>query len=207
MNCEQARSEMLAGIESSELESHLSTCPACGDEQISARRIRQVLGEQSLWEEPSPELEQRILSIGRAAGNGRSAAGGTRFLIPAAALVAVLVAGTLLWPDRADWEFDLAAVGGGQGASATVAGWNEEQGTRLRIEISGVAQSPPGHYYEIWLTSPAGLHVSAGTFRGDGVIDATVAVRRSDFPRLWITLESVEDGDAGPSSATYFDSA
>jgi hypothetical protein len=147
------------------------------------------------------------MAIGQATENVPVARGGTRFLIPAAALVAVLVAGTLLLPSRADWKFNLAAVGEGRGASATVAGWNEDQGTRLRIEISGVAQSPPGHYYEIWLTSPEGLHVSAGTFRGDGVIEATVGVRRSDFPRLWITLESVEDGDAGPSSETYFDTA
>ena len=160
-----------------------------------------------MWEEPAPELAERIASLGRVATNQPRSPRWVRRLVPlTAALATLLLAGALLITDRSDWEVGLRGVGDGASASAVVSGWNEEEGTRLRIKVAGIEPSPPGHYYEIWLTSPDGLHVSAGTFRGDGEINASVGVRRADFPRLWITLESV-DGDSGPSSNTYFDSA
>ncbi|MGH8923810.1 MAG: anti-sigma factor family protein [Acidimicrobiia bacterium] len=206
MNCEQARVAMLEGHDSSEFERHLGGCSDCRLEQAALHRIRETLGEPSLWEEPSPELAERITMLGRGATRQSRRQRPARYLAPvAAAVAAVLVAGILVTADRSDWEFGLTGVGEGANASAVVAGWNDEEGTRLRIEVEGIAPSPPGSYYEIWMTSPDGLHVSAGTFRGDGVINASAGVRRADFPRLWITLESV-DGDSGPSSHAYFDS-
>jgi hypothetical protein len=207
MNCEQARVAMLEGRDSLELENHLSGCSACRTERVALQRIRDTLREASLWEEPAPELAERIASLGRVAINQSRSQSRGRLRVPLiAALATMLLAGILLITDRSDWQVGLMGVGDGTNASAVVAGWNEEEGTRLRIEVEGIEPSPPGYYYEIWLTSPDGLHVSAGTFRGDGVINASVGVRRADFPRMWITLESV-DGDSGPSSNTYFDSA
>lgn len=207
MNCEQARVAMLEGDRSSELESHVGGCSECRAEQVALLRIRETLREPSLWEEPLPELAERIVALGRAAVTKPRRQISSRIFLPVTAgLGALLMAGFLLISTPADWEFDLKGVGGGVTASAVVAGWNDAEGTRLRIEVEGIESPPPDHYYEIWLTSPEGLHVSAGTFRGDGVINASVAVRRADFPRLWITLESV-DGDSGPSSNTYFDTA
>lgn len=207
MNCEQARVAMLEGDRSSELESHVGGCSECRAEQVALLRIRETLREPSLWEEPLPELAERIVALGRAAVTKPRRQISSRIFLPVTAgLGALLMAGFLLISTPADWEFDLKGVGGGVTASAVVAGWNDAEGTRLRIEVEGIESPPPDHYYEIWLTSPEGFHVSAGTFRGDGVINASVAVRRADFPRLWITLESV-DGDSGPSSNTYFDTA
>ncbi|MGH8958741.1 MAG: anti-sigma factor [Acidimicrobiia bacterium] len=205
MNCEQARVAMLEGDTSSELENHLSACSDCRGERAALQRIRETLREASLWEEPAPGLADRIASLGRGAITQPRRQVGARLMLPvAAAFAAVLVTGILLTSTPSDWEVDLTGVGDGATASAVVSGWNEAKGTRLRVEVAGIEPSPPGHYYEIWLTSPEGLHVSGGTFRGDGVINASVGVRRADFPRLWITLESF-DGDSGPSSNTYFD--
>ena len=207
MNCEQARVAMLEGDRSSELENHLGGCSDCRAEQVALVRIRETLREPSLWEEPPPDLAERIASLGRAAVSQPRRQISSRVFLPiTAGLGALLMAGFLLVSTPADWEFDLKGVGSGATASAFVAGWNDTEGTRLRIEVEGIEPVPPGHYYEIWLTSVDGRHVSAGTFRGDGVINASVGVRRADFPRLWITLESV-DGDSGPSSDTYFDTA
>ena len=207
MTCEQARIAMLEGDRSAELESHLSGCSECRLERAAMQRIRETLREPSLWHEPAPELAERIASIGKATATGPRRQISSRLILPVTAgLSALLVAGFLLVSTPADWEFDLKGVGEGATATAVVAGWNEAEGTRLRIEVEGIEPPPPGHYYEIWLTSLDGLHVSAGTFRGDGVINANVGVRRADFPRLWITLESF-DGDSGPSSDTYFDTA
>ncbi|HEY3428460.1 MAG TPA: anti-sigma factor [Acidimicrobiia bacterium] len=206
MNCEQARVAMLEGRDSFDLENHLDGCSDCRTERVALQRIRDTLREASLWEEPAQELAERISSLGRVAIK-RPRSQSRRLFVPViAALATMLLAGTVLITDQSDWKVGLMGVGDGTNGSAVVAGWNEEEGTRLRIEVEGIEPSPPGYYYEIWLTSPDGLHVSAGTFRGDGVINASVGVRRADFPRMWITLESV-DGDSGPSSNTYFDSA
>jgi hypothetical protein len=70
--------------------------------------------------------------------------------------------------------------------------------------VEGLEPAPAGHYYEIWMTAPDGRHVSAGTFQGSGRVTASAGVRRSEFPRIWITLEEV-GGDLGPSPETYFD--
>lgn len=204
MNCEQAREAMIGGVESSDLDAHLNSCSQCRAEEPAVRRIRETLAASAFWEEPSPEMAERIASIGRVVATRPQARTKVLVLIPAVMAVMVLITGFLLTSDRADWEFDLTAVGEGANATAMVSGWNESAGTRLRIEVNGIEPAPAGHYYEIWLTSPQGLHVSAGTFTGDGVITASVGVRRSDFPRLWITSEPF-DGDAGPSSDTYFD--
>jgi hypothetical protein len=93
----------------------------------------------------------------------------------------------------------------GNGA-VVVQGWLTGQGTRMVLDVSGIEEASPGTYYEIWLTGPDGRHVSAGTFKGPGRVTAFAGVRRADFPRIWITLEPV-DGELGPSSTTYFDTA
>ena len=54
------------------------------------------------------------------------------------------------------------------------------------------------------MTSPSGQHVSAGTFREAGRIEAWSGVRRSDFPRIWNTLEP-DDGDERLSGVTIAD--
>jgi hypothetical protein len=167
-------------------------------------RLKSILSSEALWVEPSPELEERIHSLGMA----RARQGGSRRLrtwLPAAAAVTVLIVGAILTFDRPDWQVDLVATPQAPGASALVSGWNEPEGTRLRFDISGLPEAATGSYYEIWLTSDEGLHVSGGTFNADGVLTAMVGVRRGDFPRIWITLEAVDENTA-PSSATLFDS-
>ena len=195
---------IIGGQESADLDAHLASCPDCRAEEVSLSRIRETLSASTFWEEPSPELAERVVAIGRAAKNVRPPGRRVLAWLPAAVAAAIFITGFALTFGRPDWELDLIPVGEDVEASAVVAGWNEPEGTRLRIEVDGVEPSPPGHYYEIWFTSPSGLHVSGGTFSGDGVVTAVVGARRSDFPRIWITLEPVDE-DAGPSSETYFD--
>jgi hypothetical protein len=101
-----------------------------------------------------------------------------------------------------DWQFSLE--GELPGASAQVEGWNAGPGTRMRFRIDGIDPAPEGHYYEIWMTAEDGRHISAGTFRDQGTVTVWAAVKRSEFPRIWITLEAM-DGDLGPSPNAYFD--
>src|SRR5690606_28193477 len=105
-----------------------------------------------------------------------------------------------------DWAMDLEAMPAAPGASARVRGWNMDHGTRMVFEVDGLDPTGPDAYYEIWLTAPDGRHVSAGTFRMSGRFEVMAGVRRSDFPRIWITRERADD-DPGPFSETVFDTA
>lgn len=89
-------------------------------------------------------------------------------------------------------------------ASARVSGWNMDYGTKMMIEVAGLDPTGPDAYYEIWLTAPDGRHVSAGTFRMSGRFEVMAGVRRSEFPRIWITLEPADD-DPAPNPQTVLD--
>ena len=49
--------------------------------------------------------------------------------------------------------------------------------------------------WELWLTSEA-VHVSAGTFTAAGDVELWVGVARRDYPRPWVTLEPVDEGES-----------
>ena len=207
MNCTDAFSRILDHDASPELEAHLRTCASCRQDLGSLEQIAPTLATPEIWEDPAPSLAASISAIGKGAARPLPARlGRYRAWIPAAVTALIVAVAGFTTFDRPDWEMALVPVGDGLGASAAVSGWNESGGTRMQIRVSGVEPSPSGHYYEIWLTSPTGLHVSGGTFAGDGVLSSVVGVRRADFPRIWITLEPM-DSDGGPSPNTYFDSS
>lgn len=164
-------------------------------------RLQSILRSEAVWLEPSPEVEEGIRSLAATRGRTRSK---VRMWLPAAVTLLVLLAGAALTFDRPDWQTELIATGLAPDASALVSGWNEAEGTRLRFEIDGLPETPTDSYYEIWLTSDDGLHVSAGSFNGNGVLTAMVGVRRGDFPRIWITLEPIDD-ESYPSPDTMLD--
>ncbi|MDP3984954.1 MAG: anti-sigma factor [Acidimicrobiia bacterium] len=208
MTCDEARTAMLAGDDEA-TETHLASCAACQAEKASWRRWRAILADSSTWEEPTPNLVERILEAGGSTSDTGEQAFRRRPLKPWRELGVALIALFLLIGSYSivqarapDWSLSLTARA--PGAAADVDGWNTETGTRMRLRVSGVDPAPEGHYYEIWLTAEDGRHVSAGTFRDSGTVSAWAGVRRSDFPRIWITLESM-DGDLGPSPDAYFD--
>jgi anti-sigma-K factor RskA len=164
-----------------------------------------MLMEPSIWEEPSDHLVGRIFerveNITRGSGSSRP-----RWLWAGAAAVLVVLVGAVVLAndDAPDWSIPLVAIVADSGTSAVVNGWNTSTGTRMELHVAGITPAPDGHYYEIWMTAPDGRHVSAGSFRGEGTVSAWAAVRRSEFPRIWITLEKMDD-NLGPSPTTYFD--
>ncbi len=117
----------------------------------------------------------------------------------AAAVVAVVAVGAIVATRQAapDWEVALAGTDAAPGASAIARGWNEPSGTRMELDVSGLDPAPDGFVYELWL-SEGPIHVSAGTFRSAEDVQLWVGVRRSDYPRVWITLEPIDD-DPGPA--------
>ena len=213
MKCEEARAALLSGTDIEPAQQHLATCRSCRSELPMLAKHRSTLASNSLWEEPSPDLVDRIVQSVR----GDNPAEPERrhpprrmatLLSAVAAAILIALAGTGIATRAlaADWEVTLVTNQEAPEASAVIRGWSTERGTRMVLDIVGLDDAPAGHYYEIWMTAEDGRHVSAGTFNGSGRVTAFAGVRRGDFPRIWITLEAADD-DLGPSPDTYFDTA
>ncbi len=206
MNCEEFQARYLAG----ELPGgggHLASCPACRAATPGLDQLRARLREQVLWEEPDAALAERVVAaVAVEARPQRLAARRPARLGWVAAAVVVLVVAIGGWWRAAapDWRIDLAPTANAPLAVAHVAGWNTEYGTKMQLDVEGLDPVGDDAYYEVWLTSPDGRHVSAGTFRGPGEIVLWAGVTRAEFPRIWVTLEPA-DHDPAPSGRTVLD--
>lgn len=200
------------GEMSSAGEEHLRGCADCQRATPELEVLRARLGDPAVWEPPGSDLRPRVVSavVGAARPVGVSKRSTRRwwFAGAAAALVIGVVAASFLVirgrPADADWEVSLYANAAVPGAVVSVHGWNIGTGTRLRLDVEGLAPAGPSEYYAIWMSSMNGQHVPAGTFRESGRIDAWSGVTRADFPRIWITLEP-DDGDERLTGATVVD--
>ncbi len=209
MNCEEFRTAALAGDESPATLDHVASCPSCRAQAEDLRAAHLALANDVLWEEPAPELEAQVQSlIATAAGHDRSY--GHRpnrrwvALAGVAAVLVLLLGGIALFrAPSPDWEVALPATDLAPDAMGSVQGWNEDGGTRMLVAIDGLAPAPQGFVYEFWL-SDGPVHISAGTFRSAGEVELWSGVERSDFPRLWITLEPIDE-DESPSGETVLD--
>ena len=208
MNCDESRAAVLAGDESPVTDHHEQSCSACRSRADDLRSTALRLSDPAVWEEPSPELglqiEQLISAAPPAVRVTPTVAGTWRWLAIAAALIAAVAVGMLISRvDSPDWEVALPATDLAPGSTAVVRGWNEEAGTRMVLAVAGLDPAPQGFMYEFWL-SEGPIHVSAGTFRGSGEIELWSGVPRSEFPRLWVTLEPLDE-DESPSGRTVLD--
>ena len=213
MNCDEFRSAVLGGLEDESTRAHEATCAVCRAHTADLRAAAVALAAPVVWEEPSPELGGQIeaLIAGTAErGDGPAVSSPRKSRTPwiaaagiAASLVLVLGVFGLGRSPAPDWEVALPATELAPGAVSTVQGWNEESGTRMIVAIEGLDPAPDGFIYEFWL-SEGPIHISAGTFRTGGEIELWSGVSRADFPRLWVTLEEVDE-DESPSRHTVLD--
>lgn len=200
MTCDEYRAARMAGDDSPETEAHSAGCAECRAVESQLARADGTLRGDAVWESPSADLEDRIvasLTDGEAEPALRQP---NRWAVlvaswAAAAVVIALVAFAATRPPAADWEVGLVSTDAAPTASATVLGWNEPAGTRLALEIDGLAPAPDGFFYEFWL-SDGPIHISAGTFHSPGEIELWAGVSRGDYPRLWITLEPIDEDES-----------
>ena len=212
MNCQQHQAEYIADASNAAFDRHLATCSTCRRAVPFLDATRVSLADPVLWEAPPADGVDRLLSsISVATRANVPTRGRRRWVVPASAAAAIVflaVAATtiaILRPtDDADWQAALAAEAAFPDAVASIEGWDTDTGTRMRITIDGIDDVAGQGFYEMWMTSPDGQHISAGTFRSAGTIDTWSAVRRADFSRLWITFEPF-DGDSSPSGRTVLD--
>jgi anti-sigma factor RsiW len=204
MTCDEYQARVLAGEGSSQLDAHVAGCSRCRAEIRGLGRLRSILGDPTVWEVPSAELEHRV--IAEVLRQQTPAPSPPRWAgwVAAAAVAAVAVAVGVSLRSGPDWQVRLVSTDNAPSAQAFVEGWQTDRGTRMRFEIEGLTPAGDDAYYEIWLTAADGRHVSGGTFSGSGVVETSIGVARRDFPRVWITLEPTDD-DLGPSSVVVFD--
>ena len=213
MNCEEFRSSLLSGDENAATASHQAGCGSCRALAPDLRAASSALASDVVWEEPSFELGGQVAAlIGAAAGThsdqalpSRRGSGWLAAIAVAASIVVLVAVFALNREPSPDWEVALPATDLAPGAIATAQGWNEPSGTRMVVAINGLEPAPDGFFYEFWLSNGP-VHVSAGTFRTGGEIELWSGVTRADYPRLWITLEPIDD-DESPTRDTVLDTA
>lgn len=214
MNCDEFRAAVLAGEETAASGLHEQGCPACRSRVADLRAAHDSLADAALWEEPSPELADQVEALIANAAHGSRPVdlterrAWTRIAVAVAAVAAALavVSAATIFATRdadPDWDVTLPATDLAPNAIASVKGWNEPSGTRMVLAIDGLEPAPDGYLYEFWL-SDGPIHVSAGTFHSPGEIELWSGVTRGDFPRLWITLEPIDE-DESPSGQTVLD--
>ena len=208
MNCEEFRALYLAGETTDAVRAHLNGCAACRAVRRDLEIDREVLGDPTIWEEPSPELEDQVIALIGGSQTTRGARPGwversMRLLAAAAAVVVAVGLYAVLRGPSPDWEVTMPATELAPQATSTVLGWNTDSGTRMLLKVEGLDRAPAGYVYEFWL-SEGPLHISAGTFTGNGEIELWSGVTRAEFPRLWVTLEPLDE-DESPSGETVLD--
>ncbi|MGD2101664.1 MAG: anti-sigma factor [Acidimicrobiia bacterium] len=170
-------------------------------------RIRHILGQDSTWSEPPPEVADRLMAtIGEddlapslpPSPNRRwpwiAAAAAGVVLVVAAALTGILGSGDEQSIVMAGTSIEPTATGH---ASITDSG----SGWWIRLEVEGLPAAGEGTYYEAWLWNDQGDGISVGTFHLRDHRSPVVlwsGVDPEAYPSLWVTLEP-EDGDPSAS--------
>jgi len=203
MNCTDALAELLSGEVTPETAEHIAGCEHCATSSQELSITREVLGDKATWAEPSPELRDKVLRDLNPMDDAPLMRQSSMARIAAVAVsIAAAVAIFALARPASDWEIDMYAVD--DTAVATLAGWNEEAGTRLLFD-GDLERPDEGYVYELWFSDENRL-LSAGTFVSGNDVALSVAVRRGQLPNLWVTLEPI-DGDPTPSGEVILTSS
>jgi Anti-sigma-K factor rskA len=223
MTCAEYLAGRLAGDESQEMTAHRRSCAACAARDIERAAVAAALAEPSTWAVPSAGLEEAVVAaVGEldrmegpaeptpvaappilrvATAPSRRSWGWLGWAAVAAVIVGVSI--PVIRSNAPDWEVTLAGTGPSPQATATVAGWATDSGTRMRIDAEDLPPAPEGWVYELWL-SRGDVHLSAGSFTAADGVDLWTGVSRRDFPRVWVTLEPV-DADTSVNGEAVLD--
>ncbi len=164
--------------------------------------ILALLGDPSLWQEPSDQVESRIVAgiaderrvvipIGRArrAWPGRLAAAA---IGAAAAAAVVLIAVPRDDLQSADAKIDIVGTDLAPDVSGTAGITELSSGIRIDFSVTGLPRRDGDDFYQGWLKNCAGTAlVPIGTFHELDEATGWAGVAIADFPVLTITRESV----------------
>jgi hypothetical protein len=207
MTCDEFQAAYLEGTEDNTTRIHLESCAECRARLTSLEAGRAVMADPAVWEEPSPELgDQMAMLLQGTTKLPEPTKWPTRTMAALGAVAAILllvIAVVALRSDAPDWTVDIAGTDEAPLAAGTIEGWATPNGTRMVLNIDGLDPAPDGYIYELWL-SQGPIHISAGTFTATDDVVVWSGVPRRDYPRLWITLEAIDE-DESPSPTTVMD--
>jgi len=207
MTCDEFQAAYLEGTEDDTTRIHLENCAECRARLTSLEAGRAVMADPAVWEEPSPELGDQVAMLLQGTTKPQETTKWpTRTMAGLGAVAAILllvIAVVALRSDAPDWTVDIAGTDEAPLAAGTIEGWATPNGTRMVLNIDGLDPAPAGYIYELWL-SQGPIHISAGTFTATDDVVVWSGVPRRDYPRLWITLEAIDE-DESPSPTTVMD--
>lgn len=196
----------LSPEEERELERHLEEHPSSRSELERVRQTHDLLREVAA-SGPRPELKAQALA--RATGGiptARSAVGGWRLWVSAAALLVVAILGVGILRavlDDSSGGVALTATALAPGASGEVRGERVGENLRIELETQGLPELREDEYYEMWYTTEDGGLISCGAFRPEPegsqtTVSFTTPINARAYPGIEVTREA-DDGDPGSS--------
>jgi len=184
------------------------------------RIIQQLLADPSMWTEPDPSLEDRVVAAVTAeAAKGRAGAlitstdrrakrGVVRrpvaFIVATAAAAAVIVAVAVTagsvggGTSAPHLTAALAPTVSGSGVSGTADLTRTSAGWRVQLHTQGLPRLDNGRFYEAWMKNSAGVLVAIGTFNQGPDVTLWSGVSPSEFSTVTVTAQEV-NGDADSS--------
>jgi hypothetical protein len=177
--------------------------------------VRRLLGDEAVWAEPDPALEQRVVSAITAATSAppaptsRATQRAQRrwrrlpYAVLGAAAAVLLAIGLgvgLTRNEGAPTQFTAALTGTAlaPNASGTATMTKTTSGWRIEVQAPGLPRRDNGEFYEAWLKNAQGVLVAIGTFNEGTDVTLWAGVPPAQFPTLTITRQVV---GAGPQSS------
>jgi hypothetical protein len=174
------------------------------EQRADLDELRALLADPSVWAEPGPELEDRLVaSIGEEANlaSGREtliqkvpprrrrrlriAAGGVAAAVIAA--VALTVGLRSNGPTPLHFQAALAGTSLAPGASGDATLTKTDAGWRVVLRATGLARLDNGQFYQAWLKNQAGTLVPIGTFNQGPMVTLWSGVSPQSFPTITVT--------------------
>jgi hypothetical protein len=184
--------------------------------------LRNLLADPSMWAEPDPSLQQRVVDTITAASDAATDAAPEtappavaevtdlaqrrskrlRYTILAAAAavllavgitVAVNLGGSTSQPQQFAAALTATPLAPDAKGQATLT--KTLGGWRIQINATGLPRRDNGAYYEAWLKNAAGVLVPIGTFNQPKDVTLWAGVPPSEFPTLTITRQRVGGGE------------
>lgn len=173
-------------------------------------RARRVLRDESTWDQPSPQLEQRILAEASRSPQGATATERSnvrsiaaarsrkRRLAPLLGLVAAAAAALIAVVVLSQGDggppterYALAGTALSPTSSAQAQIESLSAGDAITLTLKGLPPAPAGAYYAAWVSGPRGT-VGVGSFhwrKGGIPIELWSGVDTRRYPRFTITLQ------------------
>ena len=172
------------------------------EERAQVESWTTLLADPSLWTEPPPDLEDRVVtSIATTAPPTHSWVSSTersgswvRPLLAGLAVAAAIVAAVIVFSHRGSdstASFALAGTELAPKARGEASVYKDSAGFRIELKAHDLPALDGGRFYQAWLKGDSGL-IPIGTFsKGNGTkVTLWSGVSPKDFPTLTVTIEA-----------------